>query len=47
MCSAMQKKLGQIVTEASVPVSAGGALAVTGATPVRRTIPVRHHGGGN
>lgn len=41
------KKLSQIVTAASVPVSAGGALAVTGATPVRHSIPVRHHGGSN
>lgn len=39
------KKLGQIVTATTVPISAGGALAAGGTTPVRHSIPARHHGG--
>jgi hypothetical protein len=39
------KQLSTIVTTPSVPVSAGGALAAVGATPIRHTVPVRHHGG--
>jgi hypothetical protein len=41
------KKIGQIVTQQSVPVAAGGALASATAAPVRHSIPVRHHGDGS
>lgn len=39
------KKLEQIVMATTVSISAGGALAGVGATPVRHSLPVRHHGG--